>query len=568
MNLWVRTRVSLGDVLTFRVSSHATSFHDVRPHAGWPKIAPFPEESMTSPVPRVTPRDPFQARFDRHDWGSTPIGGRCSWPPALHFAVELMLGSRQAMIVTWGERHTLLFNEAFAVILGEKCWDALGTLLPETWADAWPLFGHIFEEAFEGKGPVAEDQLFPTWASGFEEFRYFSFSSMAIRDSGAIGGVLWLCTDVTERMVAREQALQERDALLVAFEQAPGFIAMSDGREHCFTFANAAFRRLVGTRDLIGRTVAEALPRAIRQGFIGQLDSVFATGEPFTGHTTPIELDTSDGGTKIRYADFVCAPRFGADGEVVGIFCEGQDVTERVQSTTRIRALQNELIHTSRGDAMNIMASTLAHELNQPLTAITNFASAAKQLMTLGSIDEVRTCHEGLIANALRAGDIIRGARNMLEQRPCSSISFCLNDAIEEAYDQFSEHCEVSFDLERNLIVAGHKVQIQQVILNLMRNACEAAGGGSTPAVEVKARSNGSTVVTSVSDNGPGIAATPIESIFRTFSSTKVDGMGIGLAISETIVEAHGGRIWAENVAGGGASVHFELATPDGNEQE
>ena len=523
---------------------------------------------MTGPAPTEGCREKFRERFDRHDWDSTSIGGRASWAPALNFAVELMLESRQAMFLTWGERHAFLFNQAFASILGDRSRGALGSLLPEAWAAAWPHIGGLFQEALEGSGPIAEDQPIPACASGSGPARYFSFSCTAIRDEGAIGGIFCVCSETTEAVTAREKALHERDALQAAFEQAPGFIAMTDGGEHRFTFANAAYRRLVGNHDLVGKTVAEALPQAIGQGFVSELDSVFSTGEPFVGRTTPIVLDTSDGGTRTRFADFVCAPRFGADGQVVGIFCEGQDVTERVQSTSRIRHLQTELIHSTRGNAMGIMASTLAHELNQPLAAIANYASAAQKFLTKGSVEEVRACHEGLIECSLRAGDIIRGARNMVEQRPCSPQSFVLNEAIDEAYDQFDVHCEISFELEEGLIVAGDKVQIQQVVLNLMRNACEAGGQGGTPAVKVNAFSSDSRIIITVSDNGPGIAATPIETIFHTYSSSKAGGMGIGLAISQTIVEAHGGRIWAENVAGGGASVHFELPRFGDNGQD
>jgi PAS domain S-box-containing protein len=504
--------------------------------------------------------DDFRVRFTNFSWCSTPLGGHADWPPNLTLIVDLLLDSQQPMFVAWGERHVFLFNHAFASILGYRCWEALGVSLPELWAGAWEHMGHFFEDAVQGKGALVEDLRLPTWASEYREFRYYSFAYTPIRLGSEVQGVLCVCTDTTAKVTMREQVRRQRDALLQAFEQAPGFIAMTTGPGHRFSFANAAYRRLVGERDLVGKTVAEALPEVVSQGSVELLDTVFATGEPFTGHAMPLRLTGADGSEITRFVDFVYAPRLNAEGEIEGLFCEGQDVTERVHSMTKVRELQTELIHASRGNAMDIMASTLAHELNQPLTAIANYAAAAKRFLAMAASDDVDECLDALVANALRAGDIIRGARNMVEKRTGAWEPFSLNRALQQSCQLLgSQAGEVTLDLEPHLIVAGDEVQIQQVVLNLVRNALESVASVAEPSVKVTASARAESIVTTVSDNGPGITIEPIEAIFDTFASSKAEGMGLGLAISRTIIESYGGKIWAENRAEGGASVHFEL---------
>jgi signal transduction histidine kinase len=504
--------------------------------------------------------DDFRKRFTNFNWSSTPLGAKADWPPNLTLIVNLLLDSQQPMFVAWGERHVFLFNEAFATILGDRCWEALGVSLPELWAGAWEHMGHFFEDAVQGKGALVEDLRLPTWASGYREFRYYSFGYTPIRHGSEVQGVLCVCTDTTAKVTVREQMRRERDALLQAFEQAPGFIAITEGPEHRFSFANAAYRRLVGERELIGKTIAEALPEVVGQGSVELLDAVFATGGAFTGSALPLRLSAADGGEITRFVDIVYAPRLDAEGEVVGLFCEGQDVTERVQSLDQVRKLQTELIHASRGNAMDIMASTLAHELNQPLTAIANYAAAAKRFLAMAAPSDVDVCLEALVANALRAGDIIRGARNMIEKRTGAWEPFSLNRALQQSCHLLgSQAGEVTLELEPHLIVAGDELQIQQVVLNLVRNALESVASVAHPSVKVTASAKAESIVTTVSDNGPGITIEPIEAVFDTFASGKAGGMGLGLAISRTIIESYGGKIWAENGAGGGASVHFEL---------
>jgi C4-dicarboxylate-specific signal transduction histidine kinase len=148
----------------------------------------------------------------------------------------------------------------------------------------------------------------------------------------------------------------------------------------------------------------------------------------------------------------------------------------------------------------------------------------------------------------------------MIEKRTGPWEPFSLNHALQQSCHLLGSHAgQVTLEFEPDLIVAADEVQVQQVVLNLLRNALESVAAVGDPRVKVTARAKAESVVTTVSDNGPGIVIEPIEAIFDTFASSKAGGMGVGLAISRTIIESYGGKIWAQNGAEGGASVHFEL---------
>ena len=190
-----------------------------------------------------------------------------------------------------------------------------------------------------------------------------------------------------------EQFLRQRDEahanlealndLRDLFERAPSIIAVSFGPEHRFATANEAFRRLVG-RKLIGRTVREALPELVEQGVVETIDRVYASGEPVAHRELLLRLRGSGGKMHARYLNLVFQPILGRSGEVKGIFAQGVDVTSQRRAQERVQLLQNELIQMSRLSAMGAMASTLSHELNQPLMAIASYLRAGTRLLEQG----------------------------------------------------------------------------------------------------------------------------------------------------------------------------------------
>jgi signal transduction histidine kinase len=361
--------------------------------------------------------------------------------------------------------------------------------------------------------------------------------------------------EVTERVSAKPSELH--DVLM----QAPGFVAWLDGPEHRFKFANTAYTNLV-ERDVVGQRVIDVLPEVKAQGFIDVLNRIFRSGEPFMIKGAAAEFELAENARKQTMLDLNYHPVRGTDGTITGIIVVGEDVTEEHRAQQRVGALQNELLHISRLNAMGTMVATIAHELNQPLTAIHNFATVAKTIVAHGGDPNAALeALEGTISAALRAGDIIRNLRAMTTRREVMRAPVLLEEAIREAVGLATlgePSARVAFDIPQLITVLGDKVLLQQVLFNLVRNALE-AGRGATVEVTISVAERNDVIEVCVADTGPGIDRTVLPSVFDSFVTTKVEGTGVGLAISKAIVEAHGGVITARNRTEGGAIFCFTL---------
>jgi two-component system sensor kinase FixL len=252
-------------------------------------------------------------------------------------------------------------------------------------------------------------------------------------------------------------------------------------------------------------------------------------------------------------------------GRAVRIFGTKQDITLERRAQQEVLALRTELIHRSRASAMDAMRSTLAHELNQPLAAIAIYVSTLRNLIDQESDDHqaAREILDGVERCALKTGEIVRGVRDMTVGRRAEPVEFDLEEAVREA-------CTIALaaappDLVRTFAFAdglsamGDPVQIQQVVINLVRNACEAMAGGDKAEILVSAAAVDGFAEVCVRDSGPGIVPELMDTLFDPFVSTRSGGTGLGLAICRTIVEAHSGRLMAENVPEGGAVFRFTL---------
>ncbi len=263
-------------------------------------------------------------------------------------------------------------------------------------------------------------------------------------------------------------------------------------------------------------------------------------------------------------------PIFDSEGHPTRFIGVNVDVTERKESEQRLRELQLELLHASRLSAMGQMAAGLAHELNQPLGAAANFMSAARLALKTNKADaaeRVPTRIDKAIEQTVRAGAILSRLRDYISKgetdKRITNARQLLQDAVALALVGAKDPTlRVRFDFQdrdRQLLV--DRIQIQQVVFNLVRNAIEATEGKKVREIVLATRSAADDELEiSVADTGSGLPD-DAESVFQPFVTSKTTGMGVGLSICRTIVNAHGGRLWAEARAGGGAVFRFTLPT-------
>lgn len=254
-----------------------------------------------------------------------------------------------------------------------------------------------------------------------------------------------------------------------------------------------------------------------------------------------------------------------------------RDLTQRQREQLRLHEIQSELAHVGRVSEMGVLASALAHELNQPLTAVANYCEAARDLLASDPDEEtLRTVREALddaAQQAVRAGQIVRRLRDFMAhgetERQLESLHKLVSEANALALVGSKEHgIAIKIELNaRETEVFVDRIQIQQVLVNLLRNAVDAMISSPRKLLTVHTEDVADGMVeVSVSDTGSGISESVAPQLFQPFVTSKETGMGIGLSICRTIVEAHGGRIWFEPRQGGGTIFRFTLPTSGAEE--
>jgi two-component system sensor kinase FixL len=330
--------------------------------------------------------------------------------------------------------------------------------------------------------------------------------------------------------------------------------------------------RMFGWRpsEVLGRNISMLMPEPYRSQHDRYIERYLSTGEKrIIGIGRIVVGERKDGST---------FPMELAVGEVSGparVFTGFvRDLTERREHEAQVQELQAEVVHISRLSAMGEMASTLAHELNQPLSAIANYLNGAGKLIGRGADSEakIREAVSKASEQALRAGDIIRRLRDFLArgegERKVESLAKLVHEACGLALVGAKQGgMDVRYKIDPHLDrVIVDRVQIQQVIVNLVRNSVDAMQGQERAQLDVATAVSDGVATVIIADNGPGLDELVAAKLFQPFVTTKSNGMGVGLSICRTIVEAHGGRIWAEPNPGGG--VVFRFTVPLAEEEE
>ena len=295
--------------------------------------------------PLHAPDSALRALITNHDWAATPLGPIERWPAPLRDAVSLILSAAVPMVLFWGPELIALYNDPYAITIGDRHPEALGGRATEKWAHIWPEIGPVITRVRESGVPeLSRDRIFPLWHQGITRMAQLDIAYSAVLDSdGAAGGVLCIVYETTERVQAVDAANAERERLAQMFEQAPSFMCLLREPGHIYEFANHAYLELVGHRAVIGESVASALPEVVAQGFLALLDQVAETRQAYTGRSVPITLNPMPGADDRRFLDLIFQPIVGPDGAVTGIFVEGSDVTERARVEAQLELSESTL---------------------------------------------------------------------------------------------------------------------------------------------------------------------------------------------------------------------------------
>jgi two-component system NtrC family sensor kinase len=463
-------------------------------------------------------------------------------------AREIVAGLPDAVVVTGTDRHLLMGNRAAAELFGRPLEDLPGTAVD----DLVPVTEHARVAERERRAFSGDEQRYETRiVRGDGAERDVAVSTTPLTLDGHLVGTVATIRDITEERRAQEALARSETRYHTLFEAASDAIITLDAKGR-FTTVNQAAEHVSGYRraELVGQGLTPMLPddalpmahmhfRKALAGATGLFETTFIRKD---GDTRTIQVTYS---TPLKNDEVLCVIR---------------DVTDQ-------KLLQEQLIQSAKMSAIGQLVSGVAHELNNPLAGIAAFAQLLLGAPRIARED--RTAAEMIYGESRRAARIVQSllifARQRKPERVPTSINQVFDDTLElRAYDLRVRGIAVVRDYDPGLPdILADAHQLQQVFLNLVTNAEQAMDEkeAAEPQLTVRTRRAGDLIRIEIEDRGPGIAQNLVDRIFTPFFTTKPtgSGTGLGLSISLGIVREHGGRIWAENAAAGGARFTVEL---------
>ena len=383
--------------------------------------------------------------------------------------------------------------------------------------------------------------------------------------SGRLFGLWGTVKDIT-REKALEDELRLRSEI---FDQLAEGCVIVEAPSENLVYVNQAFTEITGyaASDIGERKLSFLQGPDTDQSTVAEIREAIASDRPFTGEILHYKKDGTPFWNEMRIS-----PRKDREGQVthyVGIL---SDITEQKRLSEEIEEQRARLEHVTRVGAMGELATAITHELNQPLTSILSNAQAAQRFLTSTqpNLEEVREILKDIVSADNHASEVMRRMRRLVKSGQPHFVTLYINDVVKEVkklvgHDMSMRRVHFEIKLTPGLPpVRGDAVQLQQILINLIVNARHAVQNlepGRRNIVLTTASGADRSIEVAVSDSGPGVDEKLLDSIFQPFFSTKQDGLGMGLAINNTIVEAHGGHIWVENDVDSGAVFRVALPT-------